>query len=92
MRPRRRVASNSFSATAPQHGCEKEKKKMRAQLIDELAQLRLPLLRNERFLADDLIDEHLSVRLRRECEQIDRLLPQFALRLVLQDDARRVVS
>ena len=82
MRPRRRVASNSFSATAPQHGCEKEKK-MRAQLIDELAQLRLPLLRNQRFLADDLIDEHLSVRLRRECEQIDRLLPQLALRLVL---------
>ena len=77
-----RAAALPATASAPRRHstAAKKKKKMRAQLIDELAQLRLPLLRNQRFLADDLIDEHLSVRLRRECEQIDGLLAQLPSR------------
>ena len=57
----------------------------------QLAQLRLAVLRDERLLADDLVDDHLEVALRRQLQQVHRLVAHLTALLVLEDDAWRVV-
>jgi hypothetical protein len=61
------------------------------QSVQQLAQLRLAVLRDERLLAHDLVDEHLEVALGRQRQQVHRLVAQLAPLFILEDDARRVV-
>ena len=58
------------------------------QLVQQLAQLRLAVLGDKRLLADDLVDEHLEVALRRQLEQVHRLVAQLTALFVLEEIGR----
>mmetsp|Transcript_115380 Transcript_115380/g.322524 ORF Transcript_115380/g.322524 Transcript_115380/m.322524 type:complete len:204 (+) Transcript_115380:154-765(+) len=62
------------------------------QLEDHRAQGVLLVLRDQRLLEHDLVDEHLHVRVGREVQQVDGLRLDVSLpALILQHDARREV-
>ena len=48
------------------------------QLVDQLPQLRLPAVRDQRLAPHDLVDKYLDIRLRRELEEVDGLIADLA--------------
>eukprot|EP00657_Telonema_sp_P-1_P006748 TRINITY_DN26153_c0_g1_i1.p1 TRINITY_DN26153_c0_g1~~TRINITY_DN26153_c0_g1_i1.p1 ORF type:complete len:109 (-),score=32.85 TRINITY_DN26153_c0_g1_i1:150-476(-) len=62
------------------------------QLEDKLAQLRPPALFDERLVLYDLVEDELDIGLGAQVKKVDRLISELLRLLVLEDNARRVVS